>query len=72
MHVKGRSKEVKKTTHRIKKIYTKYIPDKDLVFSIYKEHLQPNNNTNNTILKWAKYLDCCLFEEDTQVAKKHM
>ena len=49
-----------------------YIFDKGLMFRIYKELLQPNNEkTNNPALKWAKTMDRPYSKGDIQTAKKH-
>ena len=51
------------------KLLTSPIFDKGLIYRLNKTLLQINNN--NLILKWAKDLNRCFFE-DVQMANEHM
>jgi hypothetical protein len=52
----------------MREILANHIPDKDLLFRIYKDPLQ----LNNPIKKWLKNENRPFSKEDTQMTKKHM
>ena len=55
----------------MKKVFTKHIFDKGLIYQICKEFLQLNNNKIQ-IKKWEKDLSRYFSKGDTQMANEHM
>ena len=75
MHSKGNYKqgEVKIQLSEWEKIIAKETTDKELISKIYKQLIQFNGRrTNNPIKKWGKRLKQTFFQEDIQMANKHM
>ena len=55
------------------KIIVNEVTDKQLISKIYKQLLQLNSRkTNDQIKKWAKELNRHFFQEDIQMANKHV
>lgn len=53
------------------KILANYISEKDLIFNIYKELIQFNNNNKNMIYKWAKLEQTVFQRRDTDGQQVH-
>ena len=65
--------KVKRQLSEWEKIRANETTDKELIFKIHKQLMQPNTRKmNNPVKKWAKYLNRHFSKEDIQVANKHM